>query len=129
MTARVPTARARRLNAGTAPGWARAARGSATIGASVPSKSVAISARRGPLSSASSPACPSGVTALGRCVTPTGSGQTDALPPGALGAQALDQRRVEGERLGRVDQLVEQLVVPGSRDVEHLGDGLFLDAR
>ncbi len=51
------------------------------------------------------------------------------LPAGPLRAQPLDQDRVGLERLRPVDQLVEQLVVPGRRHVEHLGDGLLLHAR
>ena len=91
MTASVPTAWASLISAGTAPGRARAARGSATIGASVPSKSVPISARPGLVSSASSPACPSGVADRGghvtqACPSSGENGRAGAGPAGRAGA-------------------------------------------
>src|SRR6516164_7498960 len=60
--ARVPTAVASRRRADSAPGCGRAADGSLTIGASVPSKSRAISARPGSPAIAASATAPSGVT-------------------------------------------------------------------
>src|SRR5271166_820906 len=136
--ASVPTAPARAVRAGTAPGWARASPGRSTIGASVPSKSAATSACRGSASSASRPAWPSGVADPGGEVIAAASsglplgalrpGRPHALPTGPLGAQPLDEHRVECQRLGPVYQLVQQLVVPGGRHVEHLGDGLLLHA-
>src|SRR5690606_14489961 len=48
------------------------------------------------------------------------------LPRGAQPAQPLDQHRVERHRLGPLDQLAEQLVVPGGGDVERLLDRLLL---
>src|SRR6266545_5683936 len=53
-------------SAGTAPGWARASAGSATIGASVPSKSSATIAWAGSSRSAARPAAPAAVAGSGR---------------------------------------------------------------
>src|ERR1700735_4344485 len=61
-----------------------------------------------------------------RAPSGTGFRRPDPLAPRALRPQPLDQRRVEPEGLVRVDQLVEQLVIPGGGDAENLGDGLFL---
>jgi hypothetical protein len=45
-----------------------------------------------------------------------------------LRAQSLDQRRVELKGLRQVDQLVEDLVVPGRRHPERVADVLLLGA-
>src|SRR5215472_9567480 len=132
MIATVPTA---------APVAASADAGSATMGDSVPSKSEAISACAGSARIASSPAWPSAVAArTGGADTPTSCPaqpprslgarlrRPHSLPPRPLRPQPLDQHRIELERLRAVDQLVEQLVVPGRRDAEHLRDGLLLGA-
>src|ERR1700722_17880354 len=151
MTASVPTAGARAARTGTTPGWARASPGSATIGASVPSKSMPIRACRGSRSSASRPTWPAGVAGkagpagvagggmlgsagfpvAGLCVTGFASlslpWRADALAASTLRAQALDQHRVERQGFWAVEKLVQQLVVPGRGEAEDFADRLFLD--
>src|SRR5690349_7987640 len=57
------------------------------------------------------------------------TGRAGALPARAQATQPLDQQRVDGQRLGLVDQSVEHLVVPRGRHVEQFADGLLLGAR
>src|SRR5215467_5164871 len=152
MTASVPTPGARRRSAGTTSGCGRAADGSATIGARVPSKSRAIIARAGSRTMAASAAAPSGVGSRGRVPPPTrlpappslsplttmagpsrgaalpprAARRTDPLAPRALPAEPLDEHGIGGHGLRPVDELVEHLVVAGRREPELLGDRLLL---
>src|SRR5690348_16132446 len=135
ITASVPTTPASSRRAPTAPGSARASRGSATIGASVPSKSVAISARAGSRRIAASPAFPSAVRAAPVIPQSPSSGRpglgspgAHPVPAGALPPQPLDQDGVEPQRLGPVDEVVQQLVVAGRGETKHVGDRLLLGA-
>src|SRR5258708_29095255 len=146
MTATVPTAGARAWMALSAAGSTLALAGSATIGASVPSKSSAISARPGRASSAARPALPSGVAGSGTALpealpsdaiasapisgsprahwlSVSWSGPAGSAQPAAYGpppAQPGNQRRIELRRRRPVDQLVQQLVVPRWRHLKHL---------
>src|SRR5690606_6756154 len=54
------------------------------------------------------------------------AGRAAALPLRPHPAQALDEHRVALQRLGAVDQDVQELVVPRRRHVEQLADGLLL---
>src|SRR5437016_5946022 len=99
ITASVPTNPASARNPATAPGCARASRGSATIGESVPSKSIAISAVPGSCRIAASPARPSAVLGAG---SPPGSAPVIApsRPPDRISRRrcASGTRRSAGAR-------------------------------
>src|SRR5487761_245430 len=153
MIASVPARRASLLSASTAAGSTRASLGRITIGASVPSKSRPISAYSGSLSSAARPARPAGVRGRNSAGTSSAAGPASwSRPAGPApvsagfigfrrthrptaralrppGSQPVDQGGIERRGFGPVDQLVEQLVVPGSRDGEDLADLQFLGAR
>src|ERR1700722_3147402 len=149
MTARVPARSPRRRSTAVAPGSARAAAGSGTIGASVPSKSSPIRAAPGSATSASSPARPAAVRGTGSgdrrradgprsgwfCESGTGlvwprirAGGAHPATAGSLPAEPGDQGRVELSRLRPVDDLIQQLVVPGGRHGEGLEDLPLLGA-
>src|SRR4051794_40769412 len=65
-----------------------------------------------------------GATALEIDAEP--AGRSLPLAGGAQAPQPLDQHRIGGERLRRVDEGVQHLVIAGRRHVEQLADGLFL---
>ncbi len=97
-------------------GVALAAAGSATIGASVPSKSTAISARCGSAISAARPARPAAVVGVGSSAdrpvvaviaASVRAGRAHPLPPAALPPQPGNEHRVEFGRFLPVDQLVQ----------------------
>src|ERR1035438_2220083 len=135
-----------RPSAAAAPGCARAASGSATIGDSVPSKSSAISAAAGSLSSAARPSLPSAVRGRGSVPVPAapvpvigrrssgpavarvGARRPQPVPFGTLPPQPGDESGVEHECLRTVDELVQQLVVPRRGHPERVQDLLLLGA-
>src|SRR5580658_8542604 len=131
MIATVPATRASRRRTAVVGGPALASAGSSTIGARVPSKSSAMSDVRGRAMSAARPARPDSVAGSGRTGGGTGSVRArrpDALAPAALPPQARHQDRVELGGLGPVNELIEQLVIPGDRHAENLQDLAFLGA-
>src|SRR5215472_1831947 len=130
--------------ASTAAGSALASAGSGTMGASVPSKSSAITAPPGSSSKAPRPARPSAVAGTGSRLAALGFGvvtivayprssafaaRTQLVSLRSPSAQPGHERGVEPSRLSSVDQLVEQLVVPGRGQPECLEYFAFLGTR
>src|SRR5215468_6829206 len=142
-TAMVPTSGVSSRNAVTACGSALACSGSGTIGESVPSKSVAISALDGSARSAATPARPSPVSCGCARLSHEGTASGD-MPPtpcsaAAAGAQLAPvspplaqpshQRGIELHRLRAVNELVQQLVIPGRGKPEGAENFPLLGAR